>query len=168
MHRNLGARRRTRINLARMRRRSTLKVPGFLSSLGCPSADLCLGRGLILTEDKEGFEFTYDMLTGLRATVRAVSSLCFAHPSLQCSRDHRATPIRPADFEAFRDIRFPSQGSASTPPHSQRDFKFADFAPVVFGHIRAKFGIDPIDYLVSGFRSRRSLCRLTYDVARTR
>jgi hypothetical protein len=28
------------------------------------------GRGLILTEDKEGYEFMYDMLTGLRATVR--------------------------------------------------------------------------------------------------
>lgn len=28
------------------------------------------GRGLILTEDKEGYEFMYDMLTGLRATVQ--------------------------------------------------------------------------------------------------
>jgi hypothetical protein len=28
------------------------------------------GRGLILTQDKEGYEFMYDMLTGLRATVR--------------------------------------------------------------------------------------------------
>lgn len=28
------------------------------------------GRGLILTEDKEGYEFMYDMLTGMRATVR--------------------------------------------------------------------------------------------------
>ena len=31
------------------------------------------GRGLILTEDKEGYEFMYDMLTGLRATVRVLA-----------------------------------------------------------------------------------------------
>ncbi len=31
------------------------------------------GRGLILTEDKEGYEFMYDMIVGVRATVRRAS-----------------------------------------------------------------------------------------------
>jgi hypothetical protein len=41
-----------------------------------------------------------------------------------------------------------SKGSSVTPPHMQRDFKFADYAPLVFARIREAFGIDPADYLV--------------------
>ncbi len=57
--------------------------------------------------------------------------------------------MKPSDYEHFRDIRFPGKGSPLTPPHMQRDFKFADFAPHVFARIRDKFAIDPADYLVS-------------------
>lgn len=33
-------------------------------------------------------------------------------------------------------------------PGAKYDFKFKDYAPWVFRHLREKFGIDPADYLV--------------------
>lgn len=33
-------------------------------------------------------------------------------------------------------------------PGARYDFKFKDYAPWVFRHLRAQFGIDPADYLV--------------------
>jgi len=89
----------------------------------------------LLTEGSVGYELMYDMLTGIRST---------------CStKETRNVHIKDSDFEAFRNIRFPSKGSRTTPPHMQRDFKFADYAPLVFAKIREKFGIDPGDYLDS-------------------
>lgn len=34
-------------------------------------------------------------------------------------------------------------------PGAKYDFKFKDYAPWVFRHLREQFGIDPADYLVS-------------------
>lgn len=42
----------------------------------------------------------------------------------------------------------PSEGSSTTPPHKMNDFKFKDYAPKVFRHIRQRFGIDPVDYML--------------------
>ena len=42
----------------------------------------------------------------------------------------------------------PSEGSNATPPHKMRDFKFKDYTPAVFRHLRERFGIDAIDYLL--------------------
>lgn len=35
-----------------------------------------------------------------------------------------------------------------TPAHAARDFKFKDYCPEVFRHIRARFDIDPAEYLL--------------------
>ena len=45
--------------------------------------------------------------------------------------------------------KYPSRGSQTTPAHSNRDFTFYDFCPSVFRRIRALFGIDAADYLLS-------------------
>lgn len=39
-------------------------------------------------------------------------------------------------------------GSDITPAHLMRDFKFKDYAPLVFRAIRAIFSLDPADYLL--------------------
>lgn len=65
------------------------------------------GRGLILTEDKEGYEFMYDMLTGLRATVRLCLARSILMPSKCSKKDYRSVKISQADFESFHDLRFP-------------------------------------------------------------
>lgn len=40
------------------------------------------------------------------------------------------------------------EGSAETQPHKTGLFKFKDYCPLVFRHLRQKFNIDPADYLV--------------------
>jgi 1-phosphatidylinositol-4-phosphate 5-kinase len=42
-----------------------------------------------------------------------------------------------------------SEGSAETQPHKTGLFKFKDYSPLVFRHLREKFCIDPADYMVS-------------------
>ncbi|KAH3746133.1 phosphatidylinositol-4-phosphate 5-kinase [Pelomyxa schiedti] len=46
-------------------------------------------------------------------------------------------------------IAFPSAGSATTVAHNLGNFKFKDYCPLVFRHLRALFGIDRSDYLGS-------------------
>ena len=63
------------------------------------------------------------------------------------------------DFDEEYSLRMPSEGSNTTPPHKMRgmgmmgwmgnaDFKFKDYAPKVFRHLRQRFGIDPVDYML--------------------
>eukprot|EP01119_Soliformovum_irregulare_P021901 TRINITY_DN7378_c0_g2_i1.p1 TRINITY_DN7378_c0_g2~~TRINITY_DN7378_c0_g2_i1.p1 ORF type:complete len:541 (-),score=162.96 TRINITY_DN7378_c0_g2_i1:666-2288(-) len=55
----------------------------------------------------------------------------------------------PLFFNSPSVLRFPSEGSQETQPHKTGLFKFKDYCPLVFRHLRQKFGIDPADYLVS-------------------
>jgi len=52
-------------------------------------------------------------------------------------------------FEQKAKIMFPRRGSSSTPPHMSNDFKWKDYAPMVFKELRKSFGVDPADYLIS-------------------
>jgi Phosphatidylinositol-4-phosphate 5-Kinase len=82
------------------------------------------------------FELTYDMMLGIRTTVGQVESRAWRE-------------LTQYDFQDMTWLRMPTEGSSVTPPHQMRDFKFKDYAPEVFRHIRARFGIDPADYLLS-------------------
>jgi 1-phosphatidylinositol-4-phosphate 5-kinase len=42
----------------------------------------------------------------------------------------------------------PQEGSNLTPAHRMRDFKFKDYAPKVFQHLRRRFNQDPLDYMM--------------------
>jgi 1-phosphatidylinositol-4-phosphate 5-kinase len=55
-----------------------------------------------------------------------------------------------ADFRATSTVRFPTLGSADTPP-IEKGFTFKDYAPMVFRHLRQRYGITAASYL-------RSLC----------
>lgn len=46
-------------------------------------------------------------------------------------------------------VRFPSEGTQQTPSHSMQPFRWKDFCPHVFRHLRSMFGIDPVDYMLS-------------------
>jgi len=55
-----------------------------------------------------------------------------------------------ADIRVKIPEKFPREGSSKTPPHpSSSDFKFKDYAPVVFLHLRDRFGLDPSEYMMS-------------------
>ena len=42
-----------------------------------------------------------------------------------------------------------AKGSSETPAHNHHDFKFKDYAPLVFREIRERFGILSQDYMLS-------------------
>lgn len=82
------------------------------------------------------FELTFDMMTGIRTTVGMVESKPYKKK------------VQKSDYEEAIKMKFPAKGSMITPAHPMRDFKFKDYAPEIFRHIRARFGIDPADYLM--------------------
>ncbi|CAI5458854.1 unnamed protein product [Closterium sp. Yama58-4] len=60
--------------------------------------------------------------------------------------------LRESDFSQHagpRAVRFPPEGSQITPPHQVAPFKWRDFCPAVFRELRALFGVDPSDYMLS-------------------
>lgn len=77
----------------------------------------------------------YNMLTGIRFTVSRINA--------KLERE-----LTPADFEAKHKFSFDITGNELV-PSAKYDFKFKDYAPWVFRSLRAKFRIDPADYLMS-------------------
>ncbi|ORY11985.1 hypothetical protein BCR34DRAFT_483256 [Clohesyomyces aquaticus] len=77
----------------------------------------------------------YNMLTGIRFTVSRTNA--------KMDRD-----LTDADFEAKHKFSFDITGNELT-PSAKYDFKFKDYAPWVFRHLRSTFKLDPADYLVS-------------------
>ncbi|XP_019432404.1 PREDICTED: phosphatidylinositol 4-phosphate 5-kinase 2-like isoform X1 [Lupinus angustifolius] len=68
-------------------------------------------------------------------------------------RKHALTmrELRPGDFDPKEKFwtRFPLEGSKSTPPHHSVDFRWKDYCPMVFRHLRELFAIDPSDYILA-------------------
>ncbi|KAE8871582.1 hypothetical protein PTNB73_03041 [Pyrenophora teres f. teres] len=77
----------------------------------------------------------YNMLTGIRFTVSRTNA----------KMDRELTD---ADFDAKHKFSFDITGNELT-PSAKYDFKFKDYAPWVFRHLRNTFKLDPADYLVS-------------------
>ncbi|PSN62558.1 SAICAR synthase-like protein [Corynespora cassiicola Philippines] len=86
----------------------------------------------------------YNMLTGIRFTVSRTNA----------KMDRELTD---ADFDAKHKFSFDMYAASWTPcstgneltPSAKYDFKFKDYAPWVFRHLRQTFKLDPADYLVS-------------------
>lgn len=77
----------------------------------------------------------YNMLTGIRFTVSRTNA----------KMDRELTE---ADFDARHKFSFDVTGNELT-PSAKYDFKFKDYSPWVFRHLRSIFGLDPADYLMS-------------------
>jgi 1-phosphatidylinositol-4-phosphate 5-kinase len=77
----------------------------------------------------------YNMLTGIRFTVSRTNA--------KMDRD-----LTDADFTAQHKFSFDITGNELT-PSAKYDFKFKDYSPWVFRHLRSVFGLDPADYLMS-------------------
>lgn len=95
-------------------------------------------RVLVGTKVSEGhvnYVTAYNMLTGIRVSV----SRCNAKV------DHELVD---ADFKAKHKLAFDVGGNELT-PSAKYDFKFKDYAPWVFRHLRSLFKLDPADYLMS-------------------
>ncbi|OVA10602.1 Phosphatidylinositol-4-phosphate 5-kinase [Macleaya cordata] len=59
--------------------------------------------------------------------------------------------LRPADFDPREKYwtRFPPEGSKVTPPHQSGEFRWKDYCPMVFRHLRELFAIDRADYMLA-------------------
>lgn len=91
--------------------------------------------GTRIGEDHVNYVTAYNMLTGIRVGV----SRCTA----KVDRDLIST-----DFIDTHKFSFDITGNELT-PSAKYDFKFKDYSPWVFRHLRALFHLDPADYLMS-------------------
>ncbi|KAL3641780.1 Phosphatidylinositol 4-phosphate 5-kinase 2 [Castilleja foliolosa] len=59
--------------------------------------------------------------------------------------------LKSGDFDPKEKFwtRFPPEGSKRTPPHQSTDFRWKDYCPVVFRHLRELFQVDPADYMLA-------------------
>lgn len=80
------------------------------------------------------YEVTYDMMLGIRTAV----GVAYSEPIRK---------LKKSDFHQVAKWRFPAAGSKETPAHKARDFKFKDYHPQVFRHLRERWGIDPVEYM---------------------
>ncbi|KAK3070561.1 Phosphatidylinositol-4-phosphate 5-kinase [Teratosphaeriaceae sp. CCFEE 6253] len=91
--------------------------------------------GTRVDEHHSNYIRAYNMLTGIR----------FVVSRLHGKSDRELTDD---DFRASQKYSFDITGNELT-PSVKYDFKFKDYSPWVFRHIRTSFGIDPAEYLVS-------------------
>lgn len=91
--------------------------------------------GTKVDEGHVNYVTAYNMLTGIRFTVSRTNA----------KLDRELTD---ADFQAKHKMSFDITGNELT-PSAKYDFKFKDYAPWVFRHLRNNFGLDPAEYLMS-------------------
>lgn len=91
--------------------------------------------GTKVDQNHANYMTMYNMLTGIRFTVSRTNA----------KMDRELTD---ADFDAKHKFSFDVTGNELT-PSAKYDFKFKDYAPWVFRHLRANFKLDPADYLMS-------------------
>lgn len=87
-----------------------------------------------VSEGHVNFIIAYNMLTGIRVAVSRCSGIM--------------KPLTINDFRFTKKLAFDYHGNELT-PSSQYAFKFKDYCPEVFRELRALFGLDPADYLMS-------------------
>lgn len=88
-----------------------------------------------VSEGHVNYAAAYYMLTGIRVSV----SRCNAKVDRQLTDE---------DFTARHKLAFDISGNELI-PSSKYDFKFKDYSPWVFRHLRELFKLDPADYLMS-------------------
>ncbi|TQN67952.1 Phosphatidylinositol 4-phosphate 5-kinase its3 [Colletotrichum shisoi] len=91
--------------------------------------------GTKVDEHHANWVTAYNMLTGIRVSVSRTNA--------KLDR-----PLTDADFEAKQKSTFDIAGNELV-PSAKYDFKFKDYAPWVFRHLRNRFRLDPADYLMS-------------------
>ncbi|KAI1826555.1 hypothetical protein F4861DRAFT_496409 [Xylaria intraflava] len=91
--------------------------------------------GTKVDENHANWTTAYNMLTGIRVSVSRTNA--------KLDR-----PLTDDDFEAKQKSTFDIAGNELV-PSAKYDFKFKDYAPWVFRHLRALFRLDPADYLMS-------------------
>ncbi|MCO5567186.1 hypothetical protein L7F22_020874 [Adiantum nelumboides] len=115
------------------------KPPSRLLTTQCSTRTREFMRpGETISRGHQSYELMLCLQLGIRYTIGKKSSEQACHVSM-------------ADFgpKARVWMSFPKQGSQLTPPHQSTDFKWKDYCPAVFRHLRELFRIDTADYMMS-------------------
>ena len=83
----------------------------------------------------ESYELIFKMLMGIRTACGKFSA--------------EARELTPPDFNHRWEGDFAARGTTDTPAHQHSDFRFKDFAPLVFRQLRERYGISAQDYMLS-------------------
>ncbi|XP_027341452.1 phosphatidylinositol 4-phosphate 5-kinase 1-like [Abrus precatorius] len=91
--------------------------------------------GQTVSKGHKNYDLILNLQLGIRFTVAKYASI--------------VRELRPGDFDPKEKFwtRFPPEGSRITPPHHSVDFRWKDYCPMVFRHLRELFAIDPADYM---------------------
>ncbi|KOO31513.1 saicar synthase-like protein [Chrysochromulina tobinii] len=90
----------------------------------------------LISAGHESFDLIFMMLLGIRTAISKFAN----EPQRE---------LAPNEFDDKWDGDFLANGSADTPAHTQQDFRFRDFSPLVFRQIREHFGVTNEEYLLS-------------------
>ena len=83
---------------------------------------------------------SYDLMLQLRVGIRwSVSSM----------QEFSDVALQTCSFDVSLKQQFPRGGSAKTPPHFARTFKWKEYRPEVFRHLRARWRVDPAQFMLS-------------------
>ncbi|OMJ25225.1 Phosphatidylinositol 4-phosphate 5-kinase its3 [Smittium culicis] len=116
--------------------KSTPKLISSENRVASLSANNNKMYGVKIGMDHANYVLMYNMLTGIRVSVsRCMSKL--------------KKNVSPADFKASHKYSFDVVGDEQVPKLGCYDFKFKDYAPVIFSKIRSIFNLSGTDYLIS-------------------
>ncbi|KAF1868844.1 hypothetical protein Lal_00048123 [Lupinus albus] len=91
--------------------------------------------GQTVSKGHKNYDLVLNLQFGIRYTVGKEDSIL--------------RELKQSDFDPMEKLwtRFPPEGSKNTPPHQTAEFKWKDYCPVVFRHLRKLFQVDPGDYM---------------------
>ena len=69
--------------------------------------------------------------------------------SVSSMQEFSDVALQTRSFDVSLKQQFPRGGSAKTPPHFARTFKWKEYRPEVFRHLRARWRVDPAQFMLS-------------------
>ncbi|XP_061339567.1 phosphatidylinositol 4-phosphate 5-kinase 1-like [Gastrolobium bilobum] len=102
----------------------------------CFSADV-KRPGQTISKGHKNYDLMLNLQLGIRYSVGKEASVL--------------RELKQSDFDPKEKFwtRFPPEGSKITPPHQSAEFRWKDYCPVVFRHLRKLFQVDPADYMLA-------------------
>eukprot|EP01116_Phalansterium_solitarium_P001444 TRINITY_DN1123_c0_g1_i1.p1 TRINITY_DN1123_c0_g1~~TRINITY_DN1123_c0_g1_i1.p1 ORF type:complete len:791 (+),score=195.66 TRINITY_DN1123_c0_g1_i1:149-2521(+) len=102
-------------------------------------------QGEIIYKSHPSWQLMLSIQAGIRFSVGKIAASKVRDTIGPLDQLEASSPL----FASPPILRFPTEGSYQTPPHRAPPFKFKDYAPRAFQHLRVQFGISADDYLVS-------------------
>lgn len=94
--------------------------------------------GEIINSEHRSYELMLDLQLGVRWSVSTFSPT--PAPADGPAKEHFTQKVK---------VDFPREGSKETPPHPNSDFRWKDYAPLLFRKLRSLFVVDPGEYMLS-------------------